>query len=111
MAARGLGARRPVVVHPQFTEPEAALRRAGLTVRRVLLQPPFLLDPALVPEDADLVVVGNPTNPTGVLHARESVPYTHLDVYKRQSWWWTPPTPPGRLLRSCTCLLYTSRCV
>ena len=73
LAARGLGARRPVVVHPQFTEPEAALRRAGLFVRRAVLPPPFILDPALVPEDADLVVVGNPTNPTGVLHARESV--------------------------------------
>jgi histidinol-phosphate aminotransferase len=64
------GARRPVVVHPQFTEPEAALRNAGHTVHRVLLSEAdgFRLDPALVPEDADLVVVGNPTNPTSVLH-------------------------------------------
>ena len=32
------GARRPVVVHPQFTEPEAALRNAGHAVERVLLR-------------------------------------------------------------------------
>ncbi|PSK62064.1 putative aminotransferase [Micromonospora sp. MH33] len=63
-------ARRPVVVHPQFTEPEAALRAAGHTVERVLLDPAedFRLDPARVPADADLVLVGNPTNPTSVLH-------------------------------------------
>ncbi|AGZ39761.1 hypothetical protein AFR_07360 [Actinoplanes friuliensis DSM 7358] len=63
-------ARRPVVVHPQFTEPEAALRNAGHTVDRVLLREAdgFRLDPALVPDDADLVLVGNPTNPTSVLH-------------------------------------------
>lgn len=62
--------RAPVVVHPQFTEPEAALRAAGHDVRRVLLRPEdgFALDPAAVPEDADLVVVGNPTNPTGRTH-------------------------------------------
>jgi histidinol-phosphate aminotransferase len=64
------GARRPVVVHPQFTEPEAALRNAGHRVERVLLSEAdgFRLDPALVPDDADLVFVGNPTNPTSVLH-------------------------------------------
>jgi histidinol-phosphate aminotransferase len=63
-------ARRPVVVHPQFTEPEAALRAAGHSVERVLLADAdgFRLDPARVPADADLVVVGNPTNPTSVLH-------------------------------------------
>ena len=63
-------ARSPVVVHPQFTEPEAALRHAGHVVERVLLREAdgFRLDPALVPADADLVFVGNPTNPTSVLH-------------------------------------------
>ncbi|MFJ9667179.1 Rv2231c family pyridoxal phosphate-dependent protein CobC [Streptomyces sp. NPDC101219] len=70
LLARALRARRPVVVHPQFTEPEAALRDAGHAVDRVLLREAdgFRLDPAAVPEDADLVVVGNPTNPTSVLH-------------------------------------------
>jgi cobyrinic acid a,c-diamide synthase len=60
----------PVVVHPQFTEPEAALRAAGHRPRRVLLSATddFRLDPARVPADADLVIIGNPTNPTGVLH-------------------------------------------
>ncbi|MBC7268661.1 MAG: threonine-phosphate decarboxylase [Streptomyces sp.] len=70
LLARALKVRRPVVVHPQFTEPEAALRDAGHSVDRVLLRAAdgFRLDPAAVPEDADLVVVGNPTNPTSVLH-------------------------------------------
>lgn len=65
----GLRPRRPVMVHPQFTEPESALADAGLPVTRHLLSPHtgFRLDPALVP-GGDLVVVGNPTNPTGALH-------------------------------------------
>jgi histidinol-phosphate aminotransferase len=69
------GARKPVVVHPQFTEPEAALRNAGHTVERVLLRAEdgFRLDPALVPDDADLVFVGNPTNPTSVLHPAAAI--------------------------------------
>ncbi|MGA8258219.1 MAG: aminotransferase class I/II-fold pyridoxal phosphate-dependent enzyme, partial [Nocardioides sp.] len=60
--------RRPVVVHPQFTEPHAALHQAGHAVTSVVLPRPFELDPTLVPDDADLVMLGNPTNPTGVLH-------------------------------------------
>ncbi|QES50747.1 threonine-phosphate decarboxylase [Streptomyces venezuelae] len=70
LIARAVAAVRPVVVHPQFTEPEAALRDAGHRVERVLLRESdgFRLDPAAVPADADLVIVGNPTNPTSVLH-------------------------------------------
>ncbi|GAA5040728.1 Rv2231c family pyridoxal phosphate-dependent protein CobC [Streptomyces siamensis] len=75
LLARALKVRRPVVVHPQFTEPEAALRDAGHCVDRVLLRAEdgFRLDPAAVPEDADLVVIGNPTNPTSVLHPAASI--------------------------------------
>ncbi|MFE1512741.1 Rv2231c family pyridoxal phosphate-dependent protein CobC [Streptomyces sp. NPDC058726] len=75
LLARALKVRRPVVVHPQFTEPEAALRDAGHMVDRVLLRESdgFRLDPAAVPEDADLVVIGNPTNPTSVLHPAAAV--------------------------------------
>src|SRR6185436_10903566 len=63
-----LGARRPVVIHPQFMEPDRVLG-----AERVVLEEPWGLDPQLVPESADLVVVGNPTNPTGVLHPRETI--------------------------------------
>ncbi|GGL06088.1 Rv2231c family pyridoxal phosphate-dependent protein CobC [Nocardia jinanensis] len=65
--------RLAAVVHPSFTEPEFALREAGIPVHRVLLEPPYALDPTLVPEEADLVVIGNPTNPTSVLHPAEVV--------------------------------------
>jgi histidinol-phosphate aminotransferase len=73
LLARVLRPRRAVVVHPQFTEPEAALRAAGHQVDRVILPFPFALDPGLVPGDADLVFVGNPTNPTSVAHPRDAV--------------------------------------
>lgn len=68
-------ARHPVVVHPQFTEPEAALLAAGHEVSRVVLPADsgFRLDPALVPPDADLVLLGNPTNPTSVSHPAATV--------------------------------------
>ena len=70
LIARALRPRRPVVVHPQFTEPEAALRAAGHVVDRVVLRAAdgFTLPDGAVPADADLVMIGNPTNPTGVLH-------------------------------------------
>ncbi|MEU1182776.1 Rv2231c family pyridoxal phosphate-dependent protein CobC [Streptomyces sp. NPDC005820] len=75
LLARASKVRRPVVVHPQFTEPEAALRDAGHSVDRVVLpaEDGFRLDPAAVPEEADLVVIGNPTNPTSVLHPAETI--------------------------------------
>ena len=70
LIARVLRPKCAVVVHPQFTEPEAALRYAGHPVRRVLLSPAdgFRLASASIPTEADLVIVGNPTNPTSVLH-------------------------------------------
>ncbi|MEA2402550.1 MAG: histidinol-phosphate aminotransferase [Thermoleophilaceae bacterium] len=56
-------------VHPAFTEAEAALRAHGVPVTRVLRDPErdFALDPAAVPDAADLVVVGNPASPSGTL--------------------------------------------
>ena len=39
----------------------------------VTLPPPFSLADAAVPDHADLVVVGNPTNPTAVLHTRDEI--------------------------------------
>ncbi|WP_229054486.1 cobyrinate a,c-diamide synthase [Aeromicrobium sp. Leaf350] len=70
LVARARAWRHPVVVHPQFTEPDVALAAAGHAVHRVLTRAEdgFRLDPDAVPEAADLVVVGNPTNPTSVLH-------------------------------------------
>jgi histidinol-phosphate aminotransferase len=73
LLARALRPRRAVVVHPQFTEPEAALRAAGHDVERLILPFPFTLDPAAVPSDADLVFIGNPTNPTSVAHSRTTL--------------------------------------
>jgi histidinol-phosphate aminotransferase len=57
-----------VVVAPSFTEPQAALRATGQRVQPVWRDPvSFQLDPAAVPAEADLVVTGNPNNPTGTL--------------------------------------------
>jgi histidinol-phosphate aminotransferase len=75
LIARALRPACAVVVHPQFTEPEAALRAAGHQVRRVLLSPAdgFRLTAAAIPDEADFVVIGNPTNPTSVLHPSASL--------------------------------------
>ena len=70
LLARAFRPERPLIIHPQFTEPEVALLAAGLRPQRLILSPTtsFGLDMDLVPADADLVVIGNPTNPTSVLH-------------------------------------------
>lgn len=73
LIAEALGAERPVVVQPQFTEPDRALVAAGRPAEAVVLADPYSLDPDAIPEDADLVVIGNPTNPTGVLHPRAAI--------------------------------------
>lgn len=64
---------RAAIIAPAFTEPAAALNAAGIPVHHVVLEPPFRLDGVRVPDDADLVVVGNPTNPTSVLHSRDQL--------------------------------------
>jgi histidinol-phosphate aminotransferase len=68
LLAHALPTRHAVCVHPSFTEAEAALRTAGRTVTRVVRPSgDWALDPEQVPEDADLVVLANPNNPTGNL--------------------------------------------
>ncbi|WP_033292228.1 Rv2231c family pyridoxal phosphate-dependent protein CobC [Amycolatopsis jejuensis] len=73
LLASALTPKHAVVVHPQFTEPEAALRAAGHAVDRVILSEAdgYRLTP--VPAGADLVFVGNPTNPTSVLHPADTL--------------------------------------
>jgi histidinol-phosphate aminotransferase len=75
LVARARPWEAPAVVHPQFTEPEAALRALGHLPTAVLLLPgdAFRLHPAAVPAGADLVVIGNPTNPTSRLHPRDDI--------------------------------------
>lgn len=68
-----LAPRLAALIAPSFTEPEAALAAAGVPVRHVVLPPPFDLADAAIPDDAEVVVVGNPTNPTSVLHSREHI--------------------------------------
>ncbi|MFD4368246.1 Rv2231c family pyridoxal phosphate-dependent protein CobC [Rhodococcus sp. NPDC058521] len=60
------------LIHPSFTEPEWMLREAGVPIVRVILGHPYRLD-VEIPDTADLVVVGNPTNPTSVLHSAEDI--------------------------------------
>jgi cobyrinic acid a,c-diamide synthase len=70
LIARTLRPRRPLIIHPQFTEPEAALMTAGHRPERLILSPAagFRLDAGQIPAEPDLILICNPTNPTGVLH-------------------------------------------
>ena len=66
LLAHALRPRRAAVVHPAFTEPDAAFAAVGTPVARVMREPSaWMLDPRDVPGDADVVVVGCPNNPTG----------------------------------------------
>jgi histidinol-phosphate/aromatic aminotransferase/cobyric acid decarboxylase-like protein/adenosyl cobinamide kinase/adenosyl cobinamide phosphate guanylyltransferase len=75
LIAAALRPRLAACVHPSFTAPEAALRASGVPVQRVLRDPAddWALDPATVPEEADLVVLGRPDNPSGRLEPVEVV--------------------------------------
>jgi len=75
LLAHALRPRLAACVHPSFTEPEAALRAAGAGVVRVArrAEPGWLLRPEDVPAAADLVVLGNPNNPTGTLDPAQTV--------------------------------------
>ena len=68
-----LAPRSVALIAPSFTEPEAVFAAADIPTTQVVLPPPFRLASAAVPREADLVVVGNPTNPTGVLHSPAEV--------------------------------------
>ena len=71
-----LGVRHAALIQPSFTEPEISLRAAGVPITQVTLAAPWSLDAGAgdgVPDDADLVVLGNPTNPTSVLHPRAAI--------------------------------------
>jgi histidinol-phosphate/aromatic aminotransferase/cobyric acid decarboxylase-like protein len=85
LLAHALRPHTAACVHPAFTEPEAALRAVGTAIVRVPCDPDddWRFDPDRVPESADVVVVGNPNNPTGAL--------SHPDVLIALS-------RPGRLL-------------
>ncbi len=69
-----LAPRRAAVIAPTFTEPGVMLRAAGVPVDDVVLPEPWTLAglPRLA-DDVDLVVIGNPTNPTSVLHDRADI--------------------------------------
>ena len=68
-----LDPRLAALIAPSFTEPDVVLSAAGIPYCHVVLADPFGLAGIAVPDDADLVIVGNPTNPTSVLHSRESI--------------------------------------
>jgi cobyrinic acid a,c-diamide synthase len=70
LLARAFHPERPLIIHPQFTESEAALIAAGHRPERLILSPVagFCLQAEQTPEQSNLIMIGNPTNPTSVLH-------------------------------------------
>jgi cobyrinic acid a,c-diamide synthase len=70
LLARAFRPEQPLIIHPQFTEPEAALIAAGHRPKRLILSASteFTLHSDQVSAASDFVMIGNPTNPTGALH-------------------------------------------
>ena len=74
LLAHALRPRRAACVHPSFTEPHAAPAAVGASVATVVRDTGRReFDPAAVPNDAEIVVVGNPNNPTGALDDPETI--------------------------------------
>lgn len=99
-----LGPRLAACVHPSFTESEAALRAHGVPVVRVLRDPGrgFALDPDAVPEQADLVIAGNPASPSGTLdpaHALLALRRPGRVVVVDEAFMDMVPGEPGSLAR------------
>jgi histidinol-phosphate/aromatic aminotransferase/cobyric acid decarboxylase-like protein/adenosyl cobinamide kinase/adenosyl cobinamide phosphate guanylyltransferase len=104
LLAAALRPRLAACVHPGFTESEAALRAHGVPVVRVLRDPErgFALDPDAVPEDADLVIVGNPASPSGTLdpaHALLALRRPGRVVVVDEAFMDLVPGEPGSLVR------------
>jgi histidinol-phosphate aminotransferase len=74
LLAHALRPRIAACVHPSFTEPEAALRACGAEIVQVAREAHgWSFDPAAVPACAEVVVLGNPNNPTGGLDPADAV--------------------------------------
>ncbi|MGH2662647.1 MAG: cobyric acid synthase [Actinomycetota bacterium] len=70
LLAAAMRPRHAVVVHPAFTEPDTALTAMGHRVDRALRgAEDFCLDVDVIADDADLMIIGNPNNPTGNLES------------------------------------------
>lgn len=74
LLAQAFRPKHGVCIHPSFTEPEAAIRAAGSKVTNLAREGErWSFNPADVPEEADLVVLGNPNNPTGALDPHDAI--------------------------------------
>ena len=67
-----LGITTPAVIHPGFSEPDSIFTELGIPVQQIVLTPPFASDFS-VPEQTDALIIGNPTNPTGVLWPKDQL--------------------------------------
>ena len=70
LLARVMQPRHAVAVHPARPAGEQALTAAGHEVQRLILAAPYVVESAQLPDTADLVLIGNPSEVTGVVHER-----------------------------------------